>query len=187
MIILPFNRLKSDITKSMEEISNNCDLVGPVGILVQAILIILIFTAVKSRLGSPSQAPLRKAEEDPQAFFHGRHQTAHIERHAARGKRGDIRLRRRPEAERPVRDVVSRLTQLPDVADHRRHARTGTDLLPGGHLEPRALENLHLQDEERKLLQRSQERHEGVLHHRLCRVDEANLNLAYVGHAGRRM
>jgi hypothetical protein len=36
----------------MEEIENNCNLVGPVGILVQVILIILIFVAVKSRPGS---------------------------------------------------------------------------------------------------------------------------------------
>lgn len=37
----------------MDEIENNCNLVGPVGIFVQAILIVLIFTAVKSTSASP--------------------------------------------------------------------------------------------------------------------------------------
>jgi hypothetical protein len=50
----------------MDEIQNNCNLVGPVGILVQAILIVLIFTAVKSTPASP----VKHHYERPRRILH---------------------------------------------------------------------------------------------------------------------
>ncbi len=117
-------------------IENNCDLVGAFGILVQVILVLLIFTAVKRRLGVTSEAPFRATAKDPQTVFHGRIQAAVVEQHAAHHERVAVGGRGQLEATRSVRHLLH-------VARDRRHARPRYHLRSRGAIEQGALGGFH--------------------------------------------
>lgn len=69
--------------------NNNCNLVGPGGLVVQIILIVLIFTAVKSTLTSlNSQTSLRETPAQIAVVLYGRSQTTVLEWNDPRGECG---------------------------------------------------------------------------------------------------